>query len=611
MDSYYVIDLTNDLAELETDYANWVGLPLNFRKRGDEECIRRYNCTNTDLFNKLKADLLERIGLETDKVELNPAVSEAVLIPDLTDDDSMESDSLEVKKQMSRDLNNNDSICLLTPGDYEDEDALDMAYMKYINLNARAKRLSNSYSRDIWGYDVYNIYAIEKGKFDSIEGLEDKVSLFSRGPILYHTENLIMDDDKLGMKLMELDACQEMSAVEKLDYEKGLKIIEEASNDLSGLPIRDFVPYFTFDEMNNLGVESKLENYSDDDSVMNVYPRVIKSLMEDYAKEENYLNPITEHKLRNAILALGWNPEVPVTEESIKFAQQKQINWYRSREPRIINLTHLSESIGTLNESTTAMRREYEQLDLYPVYIVLSYSGTIFNKVIRAAKKCTYTHAGLCLDSNLQEIYTFKFNTEAKYNGFHIENIETYAGRSDEALATVLTIFVDKATRDKIELVLKDFILKRANTRYNFGNLLNILFNRSKSNDPENLKLVCSQFVDTVLKIANIDITGKSSNLVTPEDFYYTDSNPKVYKVFEGYAKDYNEKKVESLFYTLFKKYNTSDIRYNQAIEFSTESVIKLIESNIIDNEQANKVLSEIREMLTPVAVIKAKKSEE
>ena len=60
MDSYYVIDITNDLASLENDYANWVGLPFNFRKRGDEECIRRYNCTNTDLFNRIKANLIEQ-----------------------------------------------------------------------------------------------------------------------------------------------------------------------------------------------------------------------------------------------------------------------------------------------------------------------------------------------------------------------------------------------------------------------------------------------------------------------------------------------------------------------------------------------------------------------
>jgi len=607
MDSYYVIDITNNLADLETDYANWVGLPLNFRKRGDEECIRRYNCTNTDLFNKLKADLIERIGLDTDKIEINPPVSESVSIPDLTDNDNLEADSLEIKKQMSRDLNNNDSICLLTPGDYESEDDLDMAYMKYINLNARAKRLSNSYSRDLWGYDVYNVYAIEKGKFDTIEGLEDKVSLLSKGAIVYHTENLIMNDDILGMKLLELDSYHEMNEIDRLDYEKSLKMIEEANNDTDSLPVRNFVPYFTIDEMERMGIENKLENYSDDDSVMNVYPRLVKSLMEDYAKEENYYNPITEHRLRNTILSLGWNPEVPVTEESIKFAQQKQLNWYKSREPQIIDIRHLAD-VSSITESSTAMRREYEQYDLYPVYIVLSFSNTKFGKLIRAVKHCTYSHAGMCLDSNLQEIYTFKYDQKGAYNGFNVESIETYTNASSEAIIDLLVIFVDKATRDKINMVLKDFISKRIRTKYNFGNLLNILFDRAKSNDPENLKLVCSQFVDTVLKIANIDITGKSSNLVTPQDFYYTDENPKVYKVYEGLALQYNERKAEGLIHALFHKYNSSDIRYDDYIEFTTESVMSLLEHNIIDNEQANKILVEMRELLTPVAVIQERK---
>jgi hypothetical protein len=609
MDSYYVIDITDDLASLENDYASWVGLPFNFRKRGDEECIRRYNCTNTDLFNRIKANIIEKMGIDTDKVSIEVPVGEAnIIIPDLTDNDSLESDSLEVKKQMSRDLNNNDNIAILTPGDYKDMDELDNAYMKYINLNATAKRLSNSYSRDIWGYDVYNIYAIIRSQLDVIDD-EEKVSLFSKGPILYHAENLMLDNDIIGMKLLELDSTNEaLSPVEKAEYSVALEKIEESKKDNSGLVIRNFVPYFTADEMANLGVVSTIENYAFDESVINVYPRLVKSLMEDYTKEENKYNPITENRLRNTIIALGWNPEVHITEESIEFARQKQLNWYRNREPEIIDIRHLTNESTSILESTAAMRKEYEDRDLYPIYIVMSFSGTVFGKIIRAAKKCTYSHVGMALDSNLQEIYTFKYNTKDSYNGFHIENLETYLNVSDEAIIDVIAIFVDKATRDRIQIVLKDFIDKRARTRYNFGNLLNILFDRVKSNDPENLKLVCSQFVDTVLKLANIDLTGKSSNLVIPQDFHIVANKPKVFKVFEGLAKEYNERKVEGLFYTLFRKYNRNDIKYDQAMQFTIESMMSLIESNIIDNESANRIVSEIRDLLTPVAVIQEKK---
>ena len=608
MDSYYVIDITNDLASLENDYAAWVGLPFNFRKRGDEECIRRYNCTNTDLFNRIKANLIEKMGLKTDMIEIPVPVEEAlkINIPDLTDDESLESESLEVKREMSRDLNTNNDVCVLTPGDYKTIEELDNAYMKYINLNARAKRLSNSYSRDIWGYDVYNIYAIIRSQLEDAED-QEKISIFSKGPILYHVENLIANDDILGMKLLELDALHGMGLSDTIEYENALEKIEESKSE-HNLPIRDFVPYFTIDEMTDMGIESTIESYGSDEDVLTVYPRLVKSLMEDYRKEENYLNPITEHRLRNTILSLGWNPEVPVTEESIKFAQEKQINWYRThREAQIIDITHLTD-VSTLTESTAAMRREYEQLGLYPIYVVLSFSNTTFGKLIRAVKKCTYSHAGMCTDSNLQTIYTFKYDKKNAYNGFNVENLNDYLQNSSEAIITVLTIFVDKATRDKIDMVLKDFITKRVKTKYNFGNLINILFDKAKSNDPENLKLVCSQFVDTVLKIANIDITGKSSNLVTPQDFYYTSENPKVFKVYEGLAREYNERKVEGLFYTLFRKYNQSDIRYTDAIEFSVESVAKLLECNIIDNDKANNIVKEMRDLLTPIAVIQERK---
>ena len=52
---------------------------------------------------------------------------------------------------------------------------------------------------------------------------------------------------------------------------------------------------------------------------------------------------------------------------------------------------------------------------------------------------------------------------------------------------------------------------KKDKTKYGFGNLLNILFNRKREYDPKNLSLVCSQFVDVIFKLANIDVLTTQS----------------------------------------------------------------------------------------------------
>ena len=58
MDKYNVISITNDLSALQNDMIQWSNLPYDFRLRSDEDCIRLYGMTNTELFNRLRAVLV-------------------------------------------------------------------------------------------------------------------------------------------------------------------------------------------------------------------------------------------------------------------------------------------------------------------------------------------------------------------------------------------------------------------------------------------------------------------------------------------------------------------------------------------------------------------------
>jgi hypothetical protein len=142
---------------------------------------------------------------------------------------------------------------------------------------------------------------------------------------------------------------------------------------------------------------------------------------------------------------------------------------------------------------------------------------------------------------------------------------------------------------------LNDLNDNKKRTRYGFGNILNILRNKAKEYPyPENLSLVCSQFVDTILKIANIDITHKSSNLVIPEDLYKLSDNPKLYKVYEGKAVDYTERKVEKDIKTLFLKNSVRNIEYNEPLDINFTG-------------EAATILESLNELLTPESVITTK----
>ena len=79
MDQYNVITPTSDLDKLNNDMTFWTMLPYNMRLRSDEECIRRYNMTNIDLYNKVKAAIINHTPLEIDDNIIGYSVSEGFI----------------------------------------------------------------------------------------------------------------------------------------------------------------------------------------------------------------------------------------------------------------------------------------------------------------------------------------------------------------------------------------------------------------------------------------------------------------------------------------------------------------------------------------------------
>lgn len=59
--------------------------------------------------------------------------------------------------------------------------------------------------------------------------------------------------------------------------------------------------------------------------------------------------------------------------------------------------------------------------------------------------------------------------------------------------------------------------------------------------------MVCSQFVTYLLQQADIEVLDKSPNLVTPKDLSSI-LNPKLYLLFEDYARNYDKRKIDRIF---------------------------------------------------------------
>ena len=189
-----------------------------------------------------------------------------------------------------------------------------------------------------------------------------------------------------------------------------------------------------------------------------------------------------------------------------------------------------------------------------PIFIVTSYTNTSFGKVIKTFTHAKYTHAAIAFDTSLEQLYSFnadpKVTTNGNKGGISRESLSEYINTYDKAIIQVNCILCKESDFDIVKNTLDDIFRKESDTRYGYMNILNILIGRVKDTG---MSMVCSQFVSYILHKADIKLVDKPDNLVEPKDLS-TMVNPRVYKLYEGTAKDYDKKKIDRIFRKLKTK---------------------------------------------------------
>lgn len=186
--------------------------------------------------------------------------------------------------------------------------------------------------------------------------------------------------------------------------------------------------------------------------------------------------------------------------------------------------------------------------DKYPIFIINTYTGTPFGKIIKTYTHSNYTHSGISLDASLENIYSFNGdNGVNKAGGFSNESLSSYVKYNNDCQIQVNCIFVNKDDIKKIKDKLNYLERNQKYTKYGFNNLLNIIVNRATDMSKDAMSMVCSQFVSYILSIADIKLLDKSANLTTPKDLSSLNI-PTVYRLYEGYGREYDKKKIDRIF---------------------------------------------------------------
>lgn len=254
-----------------------------------------------------------------------------------------------------------------------------------------------------------------------------------------------------------------------------------------------------------------------------------------------------KNDLKNEIINLGWNPEIPFNEEAITRVKNMRHKLHIFTE---VDAEEYIRNIHTFNEAT------YNQLKdkIVPVFICLFKGKSLHSRGIELYTGSEWSHAAMSFDSSMKQMYTFNMNpkvtSDGVSKGFTIESIEAYWKIDPSIKFKVHALFVTKEQKAMMEDAIKWYVIHQNETKYSFKTIINIALKRVSDFGSEyanKTEMVCSQFVYTILAIADFKTkVTKDASLVSPGDLD-TSIDDRLYSMFIGGIGLYSSKKIDRM----------------------------------------------------------------
>lgn len=175
--------------------------------------------------------------------------------------------------------------------------------------------------------------------------------------------------------------------------------------------------------------------------------------------------------------------------------------------------------------------------EMYPVYVLLTHTGTVLSNAIKSFTKKEYSHASISFDPSMNEMYSFgrRFKNNPLIGTFVREDITRglYKDVEDKAQYALYVTFVTSEQKTLMLDRLEYFNTPGKSFKYNFIGLIHHALGKESAREEA---FFCSQFVDTILS-AGKQYFDRHSSLVQPTDF---SDHPDFHFVSKGLIKDYD-----------------------------------------------------------------------
>ncbi|WP_176705881.1 hypothetical protein [Paenibacillus hemerocallicola] len=164
------------------------------------------------------------------------------------------------------------------------------------------------------------------------------------------------------------------------------------------------------------------------------------------------------------------------------------------------------------------------------IYILLTDTGTLFTRMIKAYTKEPFNHASLAFDEDLHEVYSFgrKYESNPFLGGFVKENMLSplFLDERRDTKCAVYCCEVGHAAYERIRQTVNEMERNESKYKYNMLGLLAFVFNMKLKRKHA---YFCSQFVSEMLLSGGVSLADKCPEFTTPGDLGRSEQSKLLY----------------------------------------------------------------------------------
>lgn len=456
------------------------------------------------------------------------------IIPNIDKFTSKENYSNSIKKSIE--LQKSPYIIIIDP--YDNKDIIDIKFNKFNSLAQKERELSNYYSYILYGYDVEAMYGKLISAINTANNPEENNNLVIKESS--KLDNISNNYNKLNIAIKNGDFVtvekfkKNITDIKKYTYNDYIlqNKINLEDNTVSPLIFPKVTPWFTLDEMNNI---------TEQEYIANIDKSYYKSIKEAYDSNNS-----------DRLLSLGWNPSVPVNNQSIEDAKIRQLNY--ANKIKYLNFSDIDN---------------YEpnycidfNMKICPLYLLLFEDGSFAVAFANNNK----------LVSDLKTIYVLSSNTDNNSNEsifvskkIYTDELIKYHG---DRYVQVLSIFVDSDALNKIYDVVSN---NKFSSTKNISLIYSILSQSRNMLDLDRRKILYAYIINILLD----SINGNSTN-------YTVTDKKKIFMLYQGKLSEYDPAIIDNIMRIIYNEDNLKDYLTKNELDPDDNMVKNYIASPII-----------------------------